>query len=297
MADRADAYGRADVNPAERDGPVGIGDREPVNGQSSPADGHPASGHRGFGEPGHAVESVADGVPKPGPVPALVPEQVTAAKLQAELCDWQANAEIYQRRGWVMLEHTEQQVDIAFVASVPLVGVLAAPVITACVRIDYTNYDLWPPSVTFIDPRTRQPAPPVVRAPANGEHGVRDALVENHPVTGLPFLCLPGIREYHSHPQHSGDDWLLHRRSGAGRIAVICERIWQRMVVNVIGLRVTMQAFPPAVGTELQVAIAQGDLTALPGAPNGLDAAAAQAQAMQAAQPMGAAQAQGPLLP
>ena len=25
---------------------------------------------------------------------------------------------------------------------------------TACVRFDYTNYDLWPPSVEFIDPCT-----------------------------------------------------------------------------------------------------------------------------------------------
>jgi len=225
----------------------------------------------------------------PSSVPKLVPDQVTAAKLQAELRDWQANAEIYRRRGWLLLDHTGQQVEIAFVASVPLVGVVAAPVITACVRIDYTNYDLWPPSVTFIDPRTRQPTLPVVRAMADGEHGVRDALVENHPLTGLPFLCLPGIREYHSHPQHSGDDWLLHRRAGAGRIAVICERIWQRMVVNVLGLHVTMQAFPPAVGTQLQVAIAQGSLAALPGAPGGLAAAGSQARAMPAAQAHAAA--------
>lgn len=193
-------------------------------------------------------------------VPRLVPERVTTAKLAAELRDWHTNADVYRRRGWLMLDHSDRRVEIAFIASVPLIGITAAPVITAAIRLDYHNYDLWPPSLTFIDPRTRQPALPVVRALANTEQGPRDALVENHPATGLPFLCLPGIREYHSHPQHSGDDWLLHRRSGAGRIAVICERIWQRMVLNVVGLHVAVQAFPPQVGTQLQIVIAQGEL-------------------------------------
>src|SRR5258706_394570 len=82
--------------------------------------------------------------------------------------------------------------------------------------LDYTNYALWPPSLTFIDPRTREPASPAVRAPATTPAGVRDALVDGHPDTGRPFLCLPGIREYHNHPQHTGDDWLLHRAVGAG---------------------------------------------------------------------------------
>jgi len=27
----------------------------------------------------------------------------------------------------------------------------------------------------------------------------------------IPFLCLPGIREYHENPAHTGDSWLLHR--------------------------------------------------------------------------------------
>lgn len=205
----------------------------------------------------------APSAPSTAEVLSLVPSRVTDAKLAAEMEDWQANAAIYERRGWLMLDADERHVDIAFIASVPLVGILAAPVITACVRIDYTNYDLWPPSVTFIDPRTRQPSRPPVRAPGLSESGVRDALVENHPLTGLPFLCLPGIREYHIHPQHTGDDWLLHRASGAGRIAVICERIWQRMVLNVVGMRVTVQVFPPEIGTQLEVAIAQGDTSAI----------------------------------
>ena len=195
--------------------------------------------------------------------PRLVPRDVSEAKLAAELADWEASASIYKRRGWLMLDRGPLTVEVAFLASVPLVGIYTIPVITACVRLDYSNYDLWPPSLTFLDPRTRQPANPAVRAPATGPAGVRDALVDGHPDTGRPFLCLPGIREYHNHPQHTGDDWLLHRTTGAGRLAVICERIWQRMVLNVVGLSVTVQALPPAIGTQVSMALSQGDLGAV----------------------------------
>jgi hypothetical protein len=37
--------------------------------------------------------------------------------------------------------------------------------------------------------------------------------LDDHPFTHKPFLCLRGIREYHEHPQHSGDEWLLYRES------------------------------------------------------------------------------------
>lgn len=40
-----------------------------------------------------------------------------------------------------------------------------------------------------------------------------------------PFLCMPGIREYHDNPAHSGDSWLLHRRSGEGSLAFIVDKI------------------------------------------------------------------------
>lgn len=202
--------------------------------------------------------------------PALVPVEVSCAKLAAELEDWQANAAIYTRRGWMLLDRGPLHVEVAFLAAVPLVGVFTIPVVTACVRLDYTNYDLWPPGLTFIDPRTREPASPAVRAPATTSLGVRDALIDGHPDTGRPFLCLPGIREYHNHPQHTGDDWLLHRATGAGRLAVICEHIWQRMVRNVVGLHVTVQAMPPAIGTQVAMALAQGDLTTMQPPPSGL---------------------------
>lgn len=44
----------------------------------------------------------------------------------------------------------------------------------------------------------------------------------------LPFLCIPGIREYHNHPSHSGDSWLLHRGvGGEGSLGFIIEKLFE----------------------------------------------------------------------
>jgi hypothetical protein len=155
------------------------------------------------------------------------------------------------------------QVDVAFIATVAI-GDLSVPAITASIRLRFDNYDLWPPSLTFIDPRTGGPAAPVVSAPdtVNGE--VRNVLL-GHP-NGLPFLCVPGVREYHEHPQHTGDDWLLHREAGAGRLAVICDIVWRRMARNVLGVMVNLQSLP-RVGTQLNMGLTQGEVDLLTPAP------------------------------
>ena len=41
----------------------------------------------------------------------------------------------------------------------------------------------------------------------------------------LPFVCMRGVREYHRHPAHTGDAWLLHRGRGEGTLAAILSAI------------------------------------------------------------------------
>ncbi len=199
--------------------------------------------------------------------PVLVSPDISRRKLGEELAHWDANTDAYRSRGWLLLDADldNLRVDLGFLA-IAAIGDMQVPIMTACVRLRYNNYDLWPPSLTFIDPRTGEPTNPPVQAPARiNANEVRNALL-GYPVTGAPFLCLPGNREYHNHPQHTGDDWLLHRAAGEGRLAVIAERIWQRMVRNVIGLQVVLQSIP-TLGTQLQVALAQGDVDLLPAGP------------------------------
>ncbi|MBS2937075.1 hypothetical protein KDN32_04880 [Nocardioides sp. J2M5] len=231
--------------------------------------------------------------------PRLVPTAVNRAKFDEQIARWRANADVYARRGWLLLSVGDLCVEVGFLRDVAM-GPRTIPVMTACVRIDYWNFDLWAPSLTFIDPITREPlgGPPPVRAPNRMDSGeVRDALIDQHPETLRPFLCLPGIREYHSHPQHSGDDWLLHRHLDAGDLVVICERIWQRMSRNVLGMSVAIQSLAPGssagIANQLDMNLLQGDADL---AQRQLAAQEAQEAAVAAAMAAGAAsaEAQGP---
>lgn len=191
----------------------------------------------------------------------LVPEELSRDRLGRELDNWAANSALYRQRGWLLLAQDldELTVDVGFLAPVAF-GDRHLDVMTACIRLRYDNYDLWPPSLRFIDPRTGGLTMPPVQAVdrvGGDSDEVRNALL-GHPTEGVPFLCLPGIREYHSHPQHSGDDWLLHRERGDGRLAVICDRVWRRMVRNVLGIQVNLASIR-GLGTQLNINLAQGD--------------------------------------
>ena len=56
----------------------------------------------------------------------------------------------------------------------------------------------------------------------------------------IPFLCLAGVREYHEHPAHSGDHWLSHRTSGAGRLVRLLEVISKYGLETIHGFEVQM---------------------------------------------------------
>jgi hypothetical protein len=198
--------------------------------------------------------------------PPQVAPAVVAAKVARERAFWDRNADAYRRRGWVMLGHDRVTFDIGFLASVAMpAGPLDLMPITA--RFDYTDFDLEPPSVRFIDPRTGEDRMPATRALMPTPDGPRDLVLNDHPVYRRPFLCVPGTREYHEHPQHSGDLWLLHRRNDAGRLAPLCDLIWRTMSDNVVGLNVGVQALPAPVGYQVQLGVLQGDRQQLANAP------------------------------
>jgi hypothetical protein len=81
-------------------------------------------------------------------------------------------------------------------------------------RFDLIDYDLRAPSLEFHDPWTDEPLSysTMFRALEYEEkRRAHHVLLDHHPNTHKPFLCLRGVREYHEHPQHSGDEWLLYR--------------------------------------------------------------------------------------
>ncbi len=48
-----------------------------------------------------------------------------------------------------------------------------------------------------------------------------------HPVTGRPFLCTAGIKEYHIHPSHLNEPWDQFRGKPGFDIGEILTKIWR----------------------------------------------------------------------
>lgn len=171
-----------------------------------------------------------------------VDPSVSRAKFDREVGNYRTLESEYRRKGWLMLDAAFPQVLVAFAATR-----LRPVAIVTAVLLDFTDYDLRPPSVRFVDPFTREPvkskdlgfrmfrrqagatAPNAfAMVPGVGlvPHVPGQELIQTNGPEEEPFLCLPGIREYHDNPAHSGDQWLLHRNSGEGCLAFILEKIW-----------------------------------------------------------------------
>jgi hypothetical protein len=108
-------------------------------------------------------------------------------------------------------------------------------------RFDLADFDLRAPSVDFRDPWTDE----ILRYETmfralefEKDRKAHVVLLPDHPHTHKPFLCLRGIREYHEHPQHSGDDWLLYR--GSMNLFSIVMSLW-RVSIDLIHAHLAVQ--------------------------------------------------------
>ena len=169
-----------------------------------------------------------------------VDPEVSRAKFAREIERHRALEATYRARGCFLLDADFPQAFVLFATTK-----LKPPVIPGAVVVDFTNYDLRPPSVTFVDPFTREPVktkdlrmamprrPTVPGATPETIFGMMQQgmpvpnMIQTHGSEEPPFLCLPGVREYHDNPAHTGDSWLLHRGSGEGSLAFILETIWK----------------------------------------------------------------------
>jgi len=223
-------------------------------------------------EGGGGEVAVTFGPPEPAEPPLLVDSAVSAAKLARQLADWRASEELYRARGIVLLGTGELHAEVGFLAELPVGPNSETAAMPLAVRIGFENYDLWAPSVRVIDPITRRwLIQPRLRAVdfsnTDAAGNALDVFVEGHPDTGRVFLCKRGVREYHSHPEHSGDDWLLHRDQGYGTLAQIAETLWRLGSRTVTGLNFIAQRIPlagqGAAMTGTRVEIRQEDVDAL----------------------------------
>lgn len=88
------------------------------------------------------------------------------------------------------------------------------------------NWDELPPSLTLVDPEDGSELP-WEKWPQGGWNAGNQ-----HPRTNKPFLCLPGIREYHTHDSHLNDLWENLRCRESYSLLHIVERVRQKFEVT-----------------------------------------------------------------
>ncbi len=177
--------------------------------------------------------------------PVLIDPAVSRAKFEREVAEYRQLEHEHLKRGWMMLHAEYPKVFVVFANPV-----MKPPAVIFGAKLDFTNYDLWAPSVTLVNPFTQDPykarelpvhflrRPPAAEIPphvmAMMQQGVPfEQLMQPTPLLAwyspedVPFVCLPGIREYHEHPGHSGDSWLLHRGRGEGTLFFILDQLFK----------------------------------------------------------------------
>ena len=190
--------------------------------------------------------------------PLLVDPAISRIKFERELAQYRAIEDEHLRRGWWVLSAEFPQLFIVFASPR-----LKPPAVIFGAILDFTNYDFWPPSVTLVNPFTREPyrqkelptfmkrrtlrpIPPAVAAIAQSQGQEVPQLESDDPLLqwyspdDVPFLCVPGVREYHNHPGHSGDSWLLHRGTGTGTLFFVLDVLYRYGVQPIDGYNIQM---------------------------------------------------------
>lgn len=158
---------------------------------------------------------------------AVVDPAVSRVKFEREVALYRENSDDYIARGWWMVKAEFPQVLVIF--GKPVVAPTLAPF---GALVDFSNYDAWPPSVQLVNPFTQVPfkanevpMPPLPRRrnKDNPQLPQYEHLLQSESAEAIPFICAPGIREYHENPAHSGDSWFTHRKRGEGTLYFILD--------------------------------------------------------------------------
>ena len=173
---------------------------------------------------------------------------VSRTKFNREIDEYRAQETDYRSRGWFLIKADWPTAEIVLISPKT-----APPAVVLSVRFDYTNYDVEPPSVRFINPFTGQlllsrelpvqllrtvVPDPKIPTPTPGPQ--LQPLMQAHSLDEVPFFCIPGVKEYHDHPGHSGDPWEMHRSNGEGRLVHLLGAISKYGLEPVVGFGINM---------------------------------------------------------
>lgn len=177
----------------------------------------------------------------------LVDPAVSRAKFDREVALYRNVEREYCSRGWFLAKAEFPEAFVVFACAK-----LNPPAMFLGALFDFSNYDFWPPSVRLVNPFTRTPynysqlptklerCTNVVQSPQGATMEFQAMMQPGYTEGALPFLCLPGVREYHEHPAHTGDSWLQHRGKGEGTLVFILEQIAKYGIDPVAGYDFTI---------------------------------------------------------
>jgi hypothetical protein len=127
------------------------------------------------------------------------------------------SSKLADSRGWIIHDITYPTLDVTFTAKnrTPL-------------RLQAACHD-WnsePPNFKLLSaagiPLQSTNPPPSEISP--NTTGVFNASV--HPLTGVPFICSAGAREYHMHSSHTNDHWDNYRNRAGYDLGGLLTRFW-----------------------------------------------------------------------
>lgn len=180
----------------------------------------------------------------------FIEPSISRKKFDREIKKFKKIEQTYRKKGIMLFEHEFPKVILAF--AVPKLR--PTPPIAFAVKLDFTNYDLEPPSITFIDPfsgdvlkrgqipvkflQISQPEQFIPNIPAQQQITSQDLLQGNSDT--IPFFCIPGVKEYHDHPYHSGDSWFLYRNKGEGELITLVDQLYNYSMPYIQGYQVNL---------------------------------------------------------
>jgi hypothetical protein len=119
--------------------------------------------------------------------------------------------ELRAARGWSVLKAEYPRLELEFTAS----GRRAAQI-----RVQCDGWDGQPPSIVWIE-ADGSPSKSIPQAPGGQLNN------SAHPLTGLPFVCMAGTREYHTHSSHVNDLWEDYKSRASHNLGGIITQVWR----------------------------------------------------------------------
>jgi hypothetical protein len=178
--------------------------------------------------------------------------QVSKRKFEEQISKFK-NVEVNYRERGILCSKLSYP-DAYFIFAIPKLNPYP---IAFAVRINFSNYDVEPPSVSFINPFTEQLLKreqiPIMFIQLNQTNPLQPQDLLQGMGEIAPFFCIPGIKEYHDHPAHSGDSWFLYRTRGEGELLFILDQLYNHSIPMSKGFQVNVLAQIMRIQQELKI--------------------------------------------